>query len=110
AAVGQGESMRIAHAVVAVGLAVATQASFAAEPDHSVTQAQFDRWKQELSNWRRWGKDDEKGTLNLITPAKRKAAAGLVKDGVSVSLARDADTEKSVDNSSPYEHVMNPVG
>ena len=47
-----------------------------------------------LSNWGRWGKDDELGTLNLITPAKRKAAAALVREGVTVSLASIAQTEK----------------
>ncbi len=41
-----------------------------------------------LSNWGRWGKDDELGTINLITPAKRKQAAALVRDGVPVSCAR----------------------
>jgi kynurenine formamidase len=35
------------------------------------------------------GKDDQAGTINLITPAKRKAA--LVKDGVSISMSVDAD-------------------
>lgn len=93
----------------AVCACLAATAARAAEPSHSVSQAQFDAWKKELSNWGRWGKDDEKGTLNLITPAKRKAAAALVRDGISVSLARDADTEKSVDNSQPYEHAMNGV-
>src|SRR5436305_14930105 len=97
----------IVAAIAAIALASA-HASRAAEADHTVTQAQFDRWKQELANWGRWGKDDEQGTLNLITPAKRSAAAALVKDGVAVSLARDADTAKSIDNSSPFEHVMNP--
>jgi kynurenine formamidase len=52
-----------------------------------VTKAEYYRWLQESSNWHRWGKDDELGTLNLITPAKRKQAAALVKDGVTVSLA-----------------------
>ena len=94
---------------VAVCACLAVTAARAAESSHSVSQAQFDKWKKELSNWGRWGKDDEKGTLNLITPEKRKAAAALVKDGVSVSLARDADTEKSIDNSQPYEHAMNGV-
>jgi kynurenine formamidase len=56
-----------------------------------VTKAEFDRWKTELSNWGRWGKDDQLGALNLITPAKRKQAAALVKDGVTVSLAVDAN-------------------
>jgi kynurenine formamidase len=75
-----------------------------------VSQAQFDRWKSELSNWGRWGKDDEIGALNLITPAKRRQAAALVKEGVSVSLARDVDTRKAVDNPQPYEHSMIAIG
>jgi kynurenine formamidase len=45
-----------------------------------------------LSNWGRWGKDDELGTLNLITPDKRKRAAALVRDGVPVSCARPIAT------------------
>ena len=32
--------------------------------------AEFDAMFRELSNWGRWGADDERGTLNLITPAK----------------------------------------
>src|SRR5262245_6725371 len=77
-----------------------------APADHAITQALMDGWKTELSNWGRWGKDDEKGTLNLITPAKRRQAAALVKDGFVVSLARDAATERDVDNANPYEHAM----
>jgi kynurenine formamidase len=45
-----------------------------------------------LSNWGRWGKDDELGTINLITPEKRKRAAALVRDGVPVSCARPIAT------------------
>jgi kynurenine formamidase len=62
----------------------------------------------ELSNWGRWGKDDELGTVNLITPAKRKAAAALVHEGVSVSLSRDTDSQKAIDNSSPFVEKMSP--
>jgi kynurenine formamidase len=54
----------------------------------SVTKEQFEKWMTELSNWGRWGKDDERGALNLITTAKRQQAAALVKTGTSVSLAR----------------------
>jgi kynurenine formamidase len=72
----------------------------------AVTEAEYERWKTELSNWGRWGKDDEVGALNLVTPAKRRQAAALVKDGISVSLAADADTVKAVDNPNPYEHTM----
>jgi len=47
----------------------------------------------ELSNWGRWGPDDERGTLNLITPEKRAAAATLVRRGAvfSLSIPLDAD-------------------
>src|SRR5215216_1033848 len=44
-------------------------------------QALFDR----CSNWGRWGPDDERGALNLITPEKRIQAAGLVREGTTVS-------------------------
>lgn len=56
---------------------------------HQVTQAMMDDWKESLSNWGRWGNDDEKGTLNLITPDIRVRAASLVKEGISVSLERE---------------------
>jgi len=38
------------------------------------------------SNWGRWGADDERGTLNLITPATIVAAASLVRRGIAVRL------------------------
>jgi len=71
-----------------------------------VTAAEYERWQSELSNWGRWGKNDEMGTLNLITPAKRKAAAALMKEGVTVSLASDASTERGVDVPCPVEWAM----
>jgi kynurenine formamidase len=80
------------------------------EEKHPVSAEQYQRWKTELSNWGRWGKEDEIGALNLITPVKRRQAAALVKDGVSVSLAADADTMKAVDNPSPYEVTMQGIG
>jgi kynurenine formamidase len=53
-----------------------------------VTRSQVDRWMTELSNWGRWGKDDQLGTLNLVTPAKRQQAMALAKTGTVVSLER----------------------
>lgn len=38
-------------------------------------------------NWGRWGADDEKGTLNFITPSALKHAATLVRSGTVVSCA-----------------------
>ena len=52
------------------------------------TQDEVLAWFDSLSNWGRWGDDDTLGTLNLITPAKRRQAASLVRDGVSVSCSR----------------------
>src|SRR5690349_1203386 len=74
--------------------------------NHTVTPEQYERWKKELSNWGRWGKEDQLGAINLITPAKRKQAAALVTEGVSVSLARDTEKEKAVDNPNPFAHEM----
>ena len=75
-----------------------------------VTKAEYEKWKTELSNWGRWGKDDQLGAINLITPAKRKQAIALVKDGITVSLAGDVNTERAPDNGQPYEHVMTQTG
>jgi len=50
------------------------------------------------------------GTVNLITAAKRKSAAALVKEGFSVSLSRDVDTVKSADNAKPFSHEMVATG
>ena len=84
--------------VFACGVVLVSQTSPAATPSSRplVTKAEYERWQTELSNWGRWGKDDELGTLNLITPAKRAQAAALVKDGVTVSLASNArDRERA---------------
>jgi kynurenine formamidase len=91
---------------------VLTTIFFAASgaPRHDLTQADIDRWMTELSNWGRWGKQDQLGTVNLITPEKRKTAAALVKEGYSVSLARNAETEKTSDNPSPFSHKMLSTG
>jgi kynurenine formamidase len=43
----------------------------------------------ELSNWGRWGDDDELGCLNYVTADVRQKAAGLVSEGISVSCALD---------------------
>ena len=41
---------------------------------------------QRVSNWGRWGAGDERGTLNLITPQRVVAAAGLVRTGRTFAL------------------------
>ena len=61
------------------------------------TQDDFQRAMKELSNWGRWGEKDELGAANLITPAKRKQALALAREGRTVSLAQDVPQEKAVD-------------
>ncbi len=52
-------------------------------------QDRVEGYFKELNNWGRWGDADQRGTVNLITAAKRAAALGLVRTGRTVSLARD---------------------
>ncbi len=80
--------------VVLIGVAWAAQTQKAPQPAASsdarhpaITKQQVDTWMKELSNWGRWGKDDQLGTMNLITEAKRKQALALAKTGTVVSLA-----------------------
>ena len=72
----------------------------AAQPpsSHNATRADFDRYMKDLSNWGRWGKDDQMGAVNLITPAKRKQALATFREGVSISMARTPDPEPAIDN------------
>lgn len=78
----------------------------ATDPLPQLTAATLEQWMASLSNWGRWGEDDELGTLNLITPEKRRQAAGLVTEGVSVSLAFDLAKEASTNNEFPLEHSL----
>jgi kynurenine formamidase len=61
------------------------------------TEAQVREYLRTLSNWGRWGAEDELGTINLITPAKRVAAARLVTEGTSVTCARPIVTDITPD-------------
>lgn len=63
-------------------------------------------WYQSLSNWGRWGPDDERGTLNLITPAKRLQAARLVREGLLISCARTITWDPTPDSPIPARHFM----
>jgi kynurenine formamidase len=51
-----------------------------------VTADDIKRASRELSNWGRWGADDQIGTLNNVTPAHIVAAAGLIRSGKVFAL------------------------
>ena len=72
-------------------------------------EADFRRAMKELSNSGRWGNDDELGAANLITPAKRKQALALAKQGAAISLAHDVAQEKAADAPNILERVLGDV-
>lgn len=96
--------------LIPVALSLLLTLSLTAQSSHTATKADFERWMKQLSNWNRWGKDDQKGTVNLITQAKVKQAAALAKSGITVSLERTLDTMESADNSNPLAHIMTNTG
>src|SRR5438034_534163 len=70
------------------------------------TEQEILGWYASLSNWGRWGADDERGTLNLITPDKRLQATRLVREGLVISCARTIGYEPAADNLVPARHFM----
>ena len=75
-----------------------------------VTEAMVTQWMTDLSNWGRWGDDDQLGTLNLITPEKRLEAIGLARVGTSVSMSHNYIKEQALDATSPFGHEMLGIG
>jgi kynurenine formamidase len=64
----------------------ATQSEAGRDPE-------LDAMIRRVSNWGRWGPEDELGTINLITERKRVEAAGLVRTGRVFSLALPLDLD-----------------
>lgn len=65
---------------------------------------------ERVKNWGRWGADDERGTLNFITPETLRTAAALVKSGRAVSCARDFPVHPHPENPFPAQHHMVVAG
>ncbi len=73
----------------------AGRAAPAAQADSRMpTAAEVESWYTDRRNWGRWGDDDQKGAINLITPAKSAAAAALVQNGRKVSTSRVFEPEQ----------------
>ncbi|MFF3570889.1 cyclase family protein [Nocardia jiangxiensis] len=60
---------------------------------------------QEVSNWGRWGSEDERGTTNLLTAERVSAAAGLVRTGEVFALGIPLDG----DGPQPGGLRINPI-
>jgi kynurenine formamidase len=65
---------------------------------------------ERCSNAGRWGDDDERGTLNHITPAKILQALALPRLGRTVSLAHDLSPRSSPKNNDPMRYRMLHTG
>jgi kynurenine formamidase len=75
-------------------------------PPDPMATADVVAFHQTLSNWGRWGDEDQLGTLNLITPEVTAAAAATVCTARTVGCGRPLDTVSSADNPAPVAHHM----
>lgn len=63
------------------------------------------------ANWGRWGPEDQRGALNLITPQVTRAAALLVRDGQVHALAQPIGPQMAIPRHRPgMQHFMNRDG
>jgi len=74
--------------------------------DTSLSEAELRELLRTRNNWGRWGKDDQAGAVNLVTPEKRRAAAALVRSGRTVSLSRPFPKNPAPNNPNPAQHWM----
>ncbi len=77
---------------VAAGAGAAAQAADPSWPTPILNDEDLERAIPSLSNWGRWGPDDQLGTLNFITARTRLAAASLIRTGRVVPLGREFST------------------
>ena len=80
-----------------------------ADPE-TLTAANLEEMFEKVSNWGRWGPEDERGALNLITDEQRAAAAALVREGLTVSCALELPVRPAPDNPTPVRHMMIAAG
>ena len=76
-------------------------------PEHALpSRDEVISYIRDRNNWGRWGEDDQRGAINLITPEKRKQAAALVQRGRSVSMSRDLPTIPGRNNPNPAQNFF----
>lgn len=72
----------------------------------TLSEAEWEAYFTTLSNWGRWGPEDQRGTLNLIGPSKVAGAAALVTEGRHVPCGRQVEFGSPV---SVYEAEDRPL-
>jgi len=69
---------------------------------------------KKVSNWGRWGTDDERGTLNLITPEAVKRGAACVRKGrvfpLGLAFGGDGPQTGTVVGRFNPQHYMTAIG
>ena len=64
----------------------------------------FDNLSKEISNWGRWGENDQLGTLNNISDISIIKARKLVIEGKTISLSRNMSKNSNPFNHAPIKH------
>ena len=72
----------------------------------TLTKADIDQMAAQVRNWGRWGPDDERGTLNLLTDEKRAAALAGITGARVVSCALPLPVRPGPSNFNPVAHHM----
>src|SRR5262249_6503071 len=103
-------AITIAFVIVPGALVFGQEQTFTAhpstqEPNRLVTLETLKKWEGELSNWGRWGREDQRGLLNLITPEKTKQALALVKEAKTVTLQINPFKRTGIDTGGFGENV-----
>jgi kynurenine formamidase len=75
-----------------------------------VTTAEFRELFEAVSNWGRWGIDDQRGALNYLTADRVLAASRLVRTGENLTLSVPLNTHLGIDNPVPADHYMTMLG
>ena len=75
-----------------------------------VSADEFRSLFEKLRTWGRWGPDDERGALNLVTAERVAAATGLVRDGITTTLSLPLNTHLAEHNPNPADHHMTALG
>ncbi|MET7337815.1 cyclase family protein [Nonomuraea sp. NPDC005650] len=73
-----------------------------------MTLEEFEALAEQVNNWGRWGDDDQRGTLNFISPEVVTRAAESVRTGQVFSLAMTLSLNGPQDGSPPPGRI-NPV-
>jgi len=77
------------------------------DPSNLIDETVLRQKLASMRQWGRWGDDDEKGAINLITPDKILRTVQLVREGRTVTLSRTIPTAPSPVNPFPAQHYMN---